>query len=427
MYDRMCWPEADLIGALAAGAHRRELAAYLGEEEYRLLASLARRALAARARIDPSAPRVYLLPGILGSQLGRPRGAGEPPDLLWLDPADILAGRLSQLRWHDAPDPAAVRPLGAIVYTYLRLRLRLAAAGFDVIVHDYDWRSDLRPLGAALAARLDADPSPQLALIGHSMGGLLARVALAACTPATAARVRHVIGLGTPHGGAIGAVQTLRATYPLVCRLAAIDPLHDAATLTREVFSGFASLYQLLPADLSPSLLSAEAWPSAGARPDARLLAAARDWRTSLATPDSRFTSIVGLGQRTVTGVEREQEQFRYEVCAAGDGTVAAARATPGDGQSYSLRCEHSQLPRKERIALALVDLLRQGRTARLQAGVQTRQGRRAYATDAQLLAALDRKLDWQRLNLNERRHYFDTLSQPPALYWPAHARAPAD
>ena len=29
VYDRMCWPEAELERALAGGAHRRELAAYL--------------------------------------------------------------------------------------------------------------------------------------------------------------------------------------------------------------------------------------------------------------------------------------------------------------------------------------------------------------------------------------------------------------
>ena len=49
VYDRMCWPEAELERALALGAHRRELAAYLGGYEYATLAALARRALARQA------------------------------------------------------------------------------------------------------------------------------------------------------------------------------------------------------------------------------------------------------------------------------------------------------------------------------------------------------------------------------------------
>lgn len=48
VYDRMCWPEAELERALARGAHRRELAAYLGANEYATLAALARQSEAAR-------------------------------------------------------------------------------------------------------------------------------------------------------------------------------------------------------------------------------------------------------------------------------------------------------------------------------------------------------------------------------------------
>ncbi len=79
------------------------------------------------------------------------------------------------------------------------------------------------------------------------MGGLLARAALGQCAPQTAARIVAMIGLGTPHGGSIGAVQALRATYPVVLRLAAIDRLHDARTLSEKVFHSFVSLYQMLP------------------------------------------------------------------------------------------------------------------------------------------------------------------------------------
>ncbi|MFI4867907.1 MAG: esterase/lipase family protein [Steroidobacterales bacterium] len=431
VYDRMCWPEAELERALALGAHRRELAAYLGGNEYTVLSGLARRSEDARRRRRVRrALKVYLLPGILGSQLGRPRGAGQPPDLLWIDPDDIVHGRLTELRWPRAiaaksPRPPAqpVQPLGAIVYSYLALKLRLAAAGFEVVLHDYDWRGDVLASGRALAERLAADDAEQLALIGHSMGALLARAALAQYG-AGAERITHLIGLGAPHGGSIAAVQALRATYPIIGRLAAIDRVHDAESLTRLAFRGFLSLYQLLPAaHPTLDLFDPDCWPASGARPDPALLRSARGFAGQLAAPDARFVSIVGSGQRTVTGIERRGAQFRYRVSSAGDGTVASSSATLPGVASYSLRCEHSELPRSAAVAAALIDLLRRGGTRRLRAGVIARHGRSSYVTDGALRRELGRKIDWHRLSIGQRRVYLNRLNEPPAAY---RARSPS-
>jgi len=430
VYDRMCWPEAELERALAGGAHRRELAAYLGGYEYTTLAALARQSQPARRR-RPAARKplkIYLLPGILGSQLGRPRRAGQPPDLLWIDPSDIVQGRLTELRLPRVTSGASplqrrppLQPLGAIVYSYLALKLRLAAAGFEVVLYDYDWRGDVLASGRALADRLASDDAAQLALIGHSMGALLARAALAHYgNSAGAERITRVIGIGAPHGGSIAAVQALRSTYPIVGRLAAIDRVHDAETLTRLAFRGFMSLYQLLPAaSATLDLYDPGIWPRAGARPDPALLRAARAFGSQLAAPDQRFFSIVGTGQRTVTGIERRGQQFCYHVSSAGDGTVASGCATLPGVRSYSLRCEHSELPRSENVAAALIDLLHRGRTRRLREGVIARPGRGSYVTDAALRRELGRKIDWYSLGIGERRQYLNRLNEPPAAYRP--------
>ena len=108
--------------------------------------------------------------------------------------------------------------------------------------------------------------------------------------------------------------------------------------------------------------------------------------------------SIVGTGQRTVTGIERRGAQFRYEVSAAGDGTVATAAAGLAGAAHYCLRCEHSQLPREARVATAIVELLQHGATTALRAGVHARKGRSVYVTDAQLRRTLGRKIDWHAL-----------------------------
>jgi len=420
VYDRFCWPLAQLEFALASGEHRRDLSAYLGQSEYTNLATLAHQAASARPR--PNSPTIYLLPGILGSQLGMPRAAGEPPDLLWLDPDDIVNGRLTEL--HPTYSNA-LQPMGAVVYHYLALKLRLVAAGFATVLYDYDWRQDILVSGRQLAERLNADASQHLVLIGHSMGGLLARAALQCCDAAQSNRIRQVIGIGAPHQGSMAAVQALRATYPVVCRLAAMDREHDAQTLTMNVFRYFLSLYQMLPAHCAGlNLFDASNWPLAGATPDPDLLHTARSFHSHLAPGDDRFYSIIGTGQRTVTGVEHHENQFRYQITSAGDGTVASNCASLPGASVYSLRCEHSELPRSPTVAAALTDLLRSGRTRRLTAGAIERSGYVVYLTDAGLRNELDRKLDWHALSVGERRRYLDNLSAPPAGYRSPRRRA---
>lgn len=422
VYDRMCWPAGALEKALLDGSQRRELAAYLGPSEYALLQPLAvasargsRRRAASRSKL----PKVYLLPGIMGSQLGTVRGKGEPPDLLWLDPSDILHGRLDELR---RGANLSIRPLGGIDYSYLPLKLRLQAAGFEVVLFDYDWREDLRIVGAALAARLRADSARSIALIGHSMGGLLARMTLSQLAEdPTAARIARIIGLGTPHGGSIGAVQAVRATYPVVFRLAAVDCVHSAAQLSRNVFGTFPSIYQLLPGNTGGlDLFDPAAWPRRGPQPHAAPLAAARIFSSQLAPADARFISIIGTGQRTAIGIERRGGQFHYDISATGDGTVAVPRATLPGARNYYLRCEHSELPRSELIASAIIDLLRNGRTRRLPQRRIVARARHTQVSDADLRRAFMRKVHWQRLSTAERRRYFTRLNAPPPIYWPA-------
>lgn len=427
VYDRMCWPTDQIEAALAAGTHHRELLAYFGRREYQLLSELARGAAAARRQAASAAgarprPKIYLLPGMLGSQLGWPRRRGQPPDLLWLDPTDVVHGRLSLLRLTRGRRSrlGALRPLGIIPHTYLRLKLRLEASGFEVLVHDYDWRLSLEALAGSLARRLERDSCARLALVGHSMGGLLARAVLTHCSRRTERRIVKVIGIGAPFGGAIGAAQVLRATYPVLLRLAAIDRLGGPETLSA-MFRGFASLYQMLPSTRLESLdlFASSSWPHRGPGPDAVLLAAARRFLSALPAADERFVAIVGTGQRTVTGIERRGAQFRYEVSAAGDGTVPTAAASLAGAAHYCLRCEHSQLPREARVAAAVIELLEHGGTTALQPGVHARKGRCAYVSDAELRRTLGLKIDWHALGPASRRRYLNALNAPPASYRP--------
>src|SRR6185295_16340616 len=134
----------------------------------------------------------------------------KPNDILWLDPIDIAFGRLTELAL--TPDSKIVA-LGAMQYSYLKMTLSLRKAGYDAVLLDYDWRRDVASLGKLLAARIEADGRQNVALVGHSMGGLVARAAL---THAAGERGSQLVMLGTPNSGSLAAVQALRGTYSVV-------------------------------------------------------------------------------------------------------------------------------------------------------------------------------------------------------------------
>ncbi len=127
----------------------------------------------------------------------------------------------------------------------LKLKLSLRIAGFDAHLHPYDWRASVSELADALNQRVaaEADGSPVM-LVGHSMGGLVARLALGR---QRTERITRVVQLGAPNHGSFAPVLALRGVYPTVRKLAAIDRRHTAEDLARIVFRTLPALHELLP------------------------------------------------------------------------------------------------------------------------------------------------------------------------------------
>ncbi len=94
-YDRLVWPEGAIEQLLATGQRRREVMAYLGEQEYQLLQAHG----SGRGSHSPhtAITACSSCPGIMGSQLGLPRQAPLPDNLLWVDPMDFQQGNLGLL------------------------------------------------------------------------------------------------------------------------------------------------------------------------------------------------------------------------------------------------------------------------------------------------------------------------------------------
>ena len=423
-YDRFALSDVDVERMLASPDHEKDLVAYFGAEEYQDLARLARQAAATPVK-DPGL-RVILVPGIMGSQLGMRRTPPLPNDVLWVDPIDIELGRLSILRISNEPGTpltqpdAAPRPniisLGVVIYSYLKLKLHLRAAGFAASFHDYDWRLGVDELGRSFAERLGNEPCERLAIVAHSMGGLVSR---AAVVLPGAERVQRVILLGTPNYGSFAAIQALRGTYAVVRKLARLAGDATAESLSGEVFNTFPSLYHMLPASCASDgtdLFDAKAWPTSGPRPDPALLEHARTVQGRLAQPDSRFTCIVGIGQETVTSVRRRNDDFVYTITRHGDGTVPAISAALPGAPTHCAPVAHSDLTRDPVVAAAVIDLLTEGSTRRLPKKWAATSRAQAQITDKQLRRTHTDKVDWAALEPEERRLFLQELNEPPEL-----------
>jgi hypothetical protein len=411
-YDRMALPEGALIDLLAARSSNPGLVEYFGAA---LHAELARLARATRRRRAAHGRRVYILPGIMGSQLGFERGDHRPNDVLWLDPIDIAFGRLTELRLDTS---SRVVALGAMNYTYLKLTLSLRKAGFDAVLLDYDWRRDVATLGKLLAARITADGCENVALIGHSMGGLVARAAL---THAAGKRVSQLIMLGTPNAGSLAAVQALRGTYSVVRKIAMLDLRHDAEYLARQVFSSFPGLHELLPAGRGVSdfdLFDAAAWPAQGPGPHVALLRAAAGLEQRMAPADARFTMVVGCNRTTATGVavrhDANGSDFEYEYSLQGDGTVPVELARLSGARHSYVECGHSDMPLAERVIDGTMDLLTTGATQLFAAAPPVRRGSLTRVRDSELRQQYLGKVDWPHMTPEQRRLFLDTLNEPP-------------
>jgi hypothetical protein len=379
------------------------------------LSRLARRAAGMRG-----GPRALILPGIMGSTIGRAR-KGLPDDVKWFDPAEIALGGMTRLA---LPRGRRLGPLGVLRFAYERLRLVLRIAGYDAVFHPYDWRIDLAANGRALADRLVTERRQDVVLVGHSMGGLVARAALA---HKGAERITRVIQLGTPNRGAFVAIQALRGTYPLIRRLAMLDLLHDADEIASRVLTTFPGLCELLPPasackDFDP--FNATQWPK-GPNPAQGILADARRAIEMLPPPDERFRLIAGFGQDTVLGLKRRAQRLEFGRGPAGDGTVPLALAHWPGLPTWYVEESHGSLPGNADVGRAVIDLARGDTTAALPHVLPRRRGVPTL-WEADTRAPSPAKIAWNDLSERQQREFlreFVAVADPSVSATPVSRR----
>jgi pimeloyl-ACP methyl ester carboxylesterase len=395
-----------VIALLRSGGHAHLLGAFFGETEYRELAQLAK---LAATRSNPRGTPVFILPGIMGSRLAMKKG--RTLDLYWLHPAAIAQGHLSQLA---LPSSKALRPIGVMLPGYLKMKLMLEIGGFRPVLHAFDWRADIERNARALVRTLESSGARKALIVAHSMGGLIARAALRYDKQK---RISRLVQLGAPNAGSYAPVLALRAVYPTVRKIAALDRLHSAEDLARDVFLTLPGLYQLLPPPQRAGeldLFDARNWPQDLA-PNARLLDQARKVCARLPDADHRCSVIAGIEQETITSLSREADMFVYEVTRGGDGTVPLSRALWADARTWYVSSEnHGTLSTSTAVLTALIDILREGATARLSTELPERiEHTSRRITDADLRRHAARKVDWDTLSLESRRRILEPIFTP--------------
>ena len=230
---------------------------------------------------DPDIAPAVVIPGVMGS--GLLRADGTP---VWLNVRNAIGHfnlslplKLPLSECRDDLVPGALLGTDAFMprlfgFTeYYDLLELLEAAGFRPaqatgaagMVHHvfaYDWRRDLvdtvRELDRTLDAMAEArdDPHARFNVIGHSMGGLIARYYLrygtaepqdgAPVTWAGARRIQNLVLVATPNAGGIHALEVL--LYGNKVGL-------SQATLAAPVIARMPSVYQLLPPEGAAALL----------------------------------------------------------------------------------------------------------------------------------------------------------------------------
>jgi pimeloyl-ACP methyl ester carboxylesterase len=390
---------------LASGERRAELVALFGAPGYRELSELARQAAATTVR---GGPMVYVLPGLMGSRIGT-RGR-LLDDVVWLDPVEVAAGHLTRLA---LPRGGRLAALGVMLLNSLKLKLSLRIAGLDARFHAYDWRRSIRTLADELNARIIADGAREVMLVGHSMGGLVARAVLAQ----DAGGVARVVQVGAPNFGSFAPVLAMRGVYPTVRKLAALDLRHDAEDLARIVFRTLPALHELLPDPARAhalDLFDPGNWPDDALRPERALLDEAAAERRLWPAADRRCLHIVGVRQETVTGIERHGGDFHYLLSRDGDGTVPRALAElPGSLAWYAAE-KHGGLPNNGKVIAAIVDLLRSGATDRLPSSLpRARRPATRVLSESALRRVAPHKVRWQDLSPDARRRLLEPVVSP--------------
>lgn len=324
----------------------------------------------ARAR-----PVVFVLPGITGSHLRS--GSSR----IWVDLVQLAAGGLKRLGI-DRADITADEPIWRY---YADLCTHLDQT-HEVRPWGYDWRRPIEDATDVFADALDealTSTEQPVRIVAHSMGGLVARAALAKGDIFRRFRERagsRLVMLGTPNGGSYSIPMMLMARNTLMARLAILD-----FTMRRrdhqEIIARFGGALAMLPAE-DQALFTAARWSELHRvdperadwiPPRAADLEQAFEFRKKLevAPLDPERMFYIAGQAATIVGLDVDERRLGESVIMfnrtrEGDGQVLWKTGIPAGIRAWYTPAAHGDLARYTPAFPAIQDLLELGRTTRL-------------------------------------------------------------
>jgi pimeloyl-ACP methyl ester carboxylesterase len=353
---------------IAGGEVSDDLRALLGDTYAGELEAMVQRGAPAILS-DSDRPIVILLPGITGSLLSSVAG---DLGLIWLNPLSLVLGKLSLLMLdrrgaREATPGVRVVASGLLPTHYLLIQFHLRLlGGCEVLGFPFDWR---RPPDAAVAdlRRLVMttfrEKKRKVHIVGHSMGGLVARNFCLRHPRDAEQAVAQVIQLGSPNYGSFESVRNITVGGDSVNLVARVNP----ANIPIAVMRSCPGLYSMLPAppELFPSN-APQPYPFTGslkpydpaaygdADVNPRHLEATRAgyaWLAAAGELPTPCTIIAGYDLPTCTQVRVEgpadNPQYIFATSLEGDGTVPLASVTglPGANRLYRRGLDHGNMP----------------------------------------------------------------------------------
>ncbi|RQO63053.1 hypothetical protein DBR47_00300 [Paucibacter sp. KBW04] len=392
----LSWAGESASGTRSARAVARSRGLFWGNDDKP--AAHSAEELAQAAQQAAKRPAVFVLPGILGSNL---KLDGKR---IWLGFGFVNG--LMKLAW----DPATadrVQPDGPIGSSYDDLIERLADS-HEVIPFAYDWRRPIEDEARRLAVELDKAIAARRAsgqpvrIIAHSMGGLVARTVQLEAPETWRRLMAHaearVLMLGTPNGGSWAPMQTLSGDDTFGNALVAFGSLFNNGG-ARKMMAGMPGFIQLQADLLDPAqgLDKAETWQKLadqdintlrqnsywhtldsqitiyewGAPPQAVLDQAVRLRRrldaqlATLGTDKQKMLLVVGHADFTPAGIQMDPlSGLEYlNTPDDGDGRVTQASSTQLGLRTWKLDAEHGKLPDVAEAFAAYIELLSSGDT----------------------------------------------------------------
>lgn len=318
------------------------------------------------ARTAAARPFVFVLPGIMGSQLFAPGEKDGASEQVWMNFEALMKGGMARLK-HGAN---GIEARHVVPENYERL-CQYLAAGHEVIEFPYDWRLSIEKSAEALAAELKkcAAHGRPIRLLAHSMGGLVARACIAS-EPELWKKLRdddsRLIMLGTPNFGSYAIPRLLFRIDDTIRMLDLADPGHTDVQLA-EIIGGFPGVLEMLPRRDGVDFFESKWWTSSGeaTAPETDLLKDARAVRDRLdkGAETDGIIYVAGSAPETPAGLEFSSGRAVWTSTTQGDGTVPFALGRLEGVPTYFMDAAHGDLANYPPAFAALEELLRTGST----------------------------------------------------------------